>query len=117
MSTSVTVMEASKRQLFSKGYMLAITAVIDNPYPLESEMRHVNEAMIQWLKSRKNAAWGLTFVFTASPQQETAIQLAISHLLLQDFEWKPQIDRLRDIRILLLDGVTKTSKELVVRKS
>ncbi|MBN2384561.1 hypothetical protein JXQ70_16935 [bacterium] len=110
------VMEASKRSgLFSKSYALAIVTIIDENHPIESEIRHVNEAMINWFKSRGAKCITLMLTYTAASELHDAIIEQSTLLVNQDFEFNSILNVL-EVSIALLDANGKLVKELELKR-
>ncbi len=108
------VMEGSKKSgLFSKDYSLAITCVISAENPIDSEIRHVNEAMINWFNSRRKSCKAMVLVYLAEPAFHEAIVTRTSDMLNQNFEYTAIIQQLK-VELHLLDAVGKPVKSLEI---
>ena len=116
MNTTVKAHEGAKRAGFTKSYSLGVTAVINDEFSVESEIRHINEALINWLKRRKKSAAELAIIYTANPELTAEIVESTEKLIRQDFEWKPYVQNLRDVKLVIIDPATGTPREFSLKK-
>ena len=107
--TRIKVTEGS-RGVFSKKYGLGISTVIDDENPIEKEIRHVNEAMINWFKSRGTKCGEMVFVFLSDPSLHDSIMAHIERLIDQDFEYA-NLAQAVSVEVVLGDMTGKECRE------
>jgi len=106
------VSEASRKAgLFSKEYALSVLVNIDNEHPINEEIRHVNEAMIDWFKRHGKSCKDLILTFISDPTLHDEITENCEMLVNQDFEFAPLVQSLA-VSIVLMDQNGKVVKEL-----
>lgn len=106
------VSEASRKAgWFSKEYALSVVVTIDNEHPIEQEIRHVNEAMIDWFKRHGKSCKDLLLTFVSDPALHDGITKNCEMLVNQDFEFTPLIQSLA-VSIVLMNQNGQIVKEL-----
>ena len=110
--SNLNVNYASKKTgLFSKSYAISLTTVIDDENPIEDEIRHVNEAMLNWIGEYGKKCGTMIFVFTANEEDHQNILQNVNNLLNQDLDCSDIIKKL-EVNILLLNMNGEICKEL-----
>lgn len=110
-STSVKVVEGRKQGTATPAYGLAISATIDDRHPIDKEIRHVNEAMINWLRERRDEAYGVKLFFVAKKDQQDDILPWVEKLLTQDVDVRAYLLRLSELELYLIDPNTGEERE------
>lgn len=113
--SSLKATEGSHRAgLFSRSYGIAINITIDDQHPLEAEIRHVNECLVNWLRKRGKQSKDLVLVFVAPVELHDQIRELVGKLLDQPLDMDRVISRLY-INLCLLDSVTAAVTEVEIQ--
>ena len=115
MNTSVKAIEAKRNGPGGPEFGVVISAAIDAVHPIDKEIRHVNESLINWLSSRQHTARSLTFAYTASSEKLDEIMSWTKRLLEQDFQWRSHLEGLEHVELKLIDPRTGTSRHFVMK--
>jgi len=112
--SNLRVNEGSKSVgLSSVGYGLSLSTVIDVENPIESEIRHVNEAIVNWLNSRESACVDMALVFIASDVLHDEIVATVTRLFGQDIKCFQYLKNV-DIKLIVMDMIKKVSREFSI---
>jgi hypothetical protein len=114
-NTSVKAIEGKRNGSRGPEYGAVISAVIDAAHPIDQEIRHVNESLINWLASRRHTARSLTFTYTAPAEKLDEIMSWTKRLLEQDFQWKSHVEGLERVELKLIDHRTGTTRHFVLK--
>ena len=107
----IRVNEGSKG-VFRRRYSLAISTVISQDNPIEQEIRHINEAMLNWVRKRRDRCEMLCLVFEAIPAEHDSILQSVLRLVEQDVDVKSLLRSL-SVRAVLLNPETEATREFV----
>ena len=111
--SNLKVYHASKKSgLFSKSHAISMSTVINDENPIEDEIRHINEAMLNWIKEYGRKCKEMVVVFTSEEKNHESIIQNTSNLINQD------LDVVRDLEttVLLLDLSGNVCKELKTKR-
>ena len=91
-------------------YAAAIWTSVDKDHPIESQIRLVNEVMIDWIRKRGNRAKNLGLIFIATTDDHATILQWTRKLVSQKFEFSEVLQKL-EIRVMLQEPGTQKFKE------
>ena len=94
----------------SSKYALAISASVNDSNPIAAELRHLNETMIKWVRSRQAQCDSLAFVYVAAPEQMEDILAKTLELVDQDIP-EAKLIRTRTVEVIFLDKAGKPYKQ------
>ena len=93
-----------------KDCALGINLVIDSEHPIEEEIRHINESLLDWLAKRKGECKQMVIAVEAAPGQNEKILEHCQRLLQQDLGMDTVIQNL-EVTVFLIDAATKAEKQ------
>src|SRR5580700_4371674 len=98
-------------------YGLAISVTIDDDRPIGDEIRHVNEAIINWLRERRHSARGLKLFFVAPAVDHDIVIAWVRRLLTKEVDVRPYLNKLRELDMFLSDPDTREERYFDVKLS
>ena len=110
----VRLQEGTRTTANGIGYVLMMSTCIDDDHPIEEEIRHLNEALINWVRSRGDRSSVLVIVYAAAPALLDAILSATIRLMSQDI---PEASAFRslDVNVTFIDGDGRRYHDVVLR--
>jgi hypothetical protein len=101
--THTKVFEGSRTVGADHWYALAISTSIDSANPIESEIRHINEAIINWVRSRGPRCESLSILYRAATADVDQILSRTKDLMNQDI---PEIGVLKgaEVEVVFQNG-------------
>ena len=91
-------------------YIAGFSTVVDPENPIEVVIRHVDEAIINWLEKRRAGAKKLAIVYETVPVEESKILDWTLQLVSQEFKYKDLMRNL-EIRIVFVEANGHIFKE------
>jgi hypothetical protein len=109
--SSIKVVEGRKGGTLLPSYGVAISVTINDAHPVEQEIRHVNEAMINWLRERRQSAYGIKLFFVARKADQDSVVEWVQRLLTQDVDVRQYLLKLKEMDMFLLDPETREERQ------
>ena len=111
--THVKACEGTRIVGNSERYGLSISTIINEANPITAEIRHINEAMVNWLRARKGQCESLTIVYGARPELQDDIVHETRRLVEQDLPEAKEI-RQMTVNVVFHDG-DRIYRQLVLK--
>ena len=108
------VLEFEKKSLLSTRYTLGVTVALVDEATVESEFRHIKEAILQWVASRRRAAVRVLLTIIALEEQHDHIAEFVKTVYRRESELGPVL-RSIEFELSLLNDLGEVKQEIQFR--